>query len=455
MKACITTLNAMLPSIERRRLLPCLLAAIAAGGFAARARAQDPAAAGTEVESARDADKVWTLPELSDELKRSNPQLEQAHEAYLAAKLQVPQVTALPAPQLSLLEQANTGGPFDFKSSSDFFAYPSFTQPFLWPGKRGVAGEVASAQAEVIGRQYDTLVIQLVAQLQLNFYQLIALQSQRHFMDEDLQRLQQMQEVAKVRYANNAAAFVDFLNAQVAVGSLRNDRFGIDKQIQSAEEQINTLVGHASQTVLAVRDAASAPHLPTQSLADLIALARRTNPRMAADASQLQAADKSLALAEKTFFPDFALSVGAYTDPALDRPDSTRLYSVGVSVTLPTWGYQKEHAAVGQARVQIKVARAAQSADMQLLDLAVANAYHSLETSLQQVKFNRERLLPQAQMAYRLALAGYGSNGGTAFAELLTVQSSLRAAELSLLQAQNAARQAYVSLSAAIAREPD
>jgi outer membrane protein, heavy metal efflux system len=449
MKACLTTLYGMLPSSERRRLLPCLLAALAAGGFAARA--QDSAETG----AARVADQAWALPELIDELKRNNPQLEQAHEAYLAAKLQVPQVTSLPAPQVSLLEQANTGGPFDFKSSSDFFAYPSFTQPFLWPGKRGLAGAVASAQAEVVGRQYDGLVIQLVAQLQLNFYQLIALQSQRHFTDEDLQRLEEIKEVAKVRYAHNAAAFVDFLNAQVAVGSLANDRFGIDKQIQSTAEQINTLIGRAAQRSLAVRDTASAPRLPTQPLAELMALAPRTNPRIAADASQAEAADKSLALAEKAFLPDFALSVGAYTDPALNRPDSTRLYSVGVSVNLPTWGYQKERAAVGQARVQLKAAQAGQSADLQQLELAVANAYHGLETSLQQLKFDRERLLPQAQMAYRLALAGYSSNGGTAFSDLLTAQGSLRGAELNLLQAQSAARQAYVSLIAAIGREPD
>jgi cobalt-zinc-cadmium efflux system outer membrane protein len=455
MKASLPTLKAMLPSSDRRRVLPWLFAALAAGGCSTPVAAQDSREPDTAAQAARGADRTWTLPELVDELKRSNPQLEQAHQAYLAAKLQVPQVTSLPAPQVSLLEQANTGGPFDFKSSSDFFAYPSFTQPFLWPGKRGLAGEVASAQAEVIGRQYDGLVIQLVAQLQLNFYQLIALQSQRHFMDEDLERLEQIKEVAKVRYAHNAAAFVDFLNAQVAVGSLNNERFGIDKQIQSAAEQINTLVGRPSQSALALRDAASAPHLPAQPLAELLALAQRSNPRVAADAAQMQAADKSLALAEKAFLPDFSLSIGAYTDPALDRPDSTRLYSVGVSVNLPTWGYQKERAGVGQARVQLKAAQAGQSADLQQLELAVANAYHALETSLQQVKFNRDRLLPQAQMAYRLALAGYGSNGGTAFSDLLTAQSSLRGAELNLLQAQNAASQAYVSLSAAIGREPD
>ncbi len=149
------------------------------------------------------------------------------------------------------------------------------------------------------------------------------------------------------------------------------------------------------------------------------------------------------------------MSVGAYTDPALARPDSTRLYSLGVSVNLPTWGHEKERAGVGQARVQVKAAEAGRASDLQQLDLAVANAYHSLESALQQVKFNRERLLPQAQMAYRLALSGYSSNGGTAFSDLLTAQSSLRAAELSLLQAQNSASQAYVSLIAAIGREPE
>jgi outer membrane protein TolC len=445
----------MLPSRDRRRVLPCLLAALAALAAGAFALAQQASTIGAPGATAQDADQAWTLPQLIEELKRTNPQLEQAHQTYLAAQLQVPQVSALPAPQVALAEQANTGGPFDFKSSSDFFAYPSFTQPFLWPGKRGLAADVASAQAQVVGRQFDALVVQLVAQLQLNFYQLIALQSQRHFMDEDLQRLEEIKEVAKVRYANNAAAFVDFLNAQVAVGTLNNERFGIDKQIQSTAEQINTLVGRPSQSALVVRDIASDPRLPAQSLPALIGLAQHTNPRVAADASQLEAANKSLELAQKAFFPDFSVSVGAYTDPLLDRPDSTRLYSLGLSVNLPTWGYQKERAGVGQARVQVKAAEAGQNSDLQQLDLAVANAYHSLETALQQVKFNRERLLPQAQMAYRLALSGYSSNGGTAFSDLLTAQSSLRGAELSLLQAQNAASQAYVSLIAAIGREPE
>jgi outer membrane protein TolC len=396
----------------------------------------------------------WTLNELIDELKRSNPQLEQARQAYVAARFQVPQVSALPAPQFSLLEQANTGGPFDFNRNSDFFAYPTFTQPFLWPGKRGLAGDIARLQAEVVGRQYDSLLIQLVAQLKLDFYQLMALKDELKFMNEDLQRLEQIKEVSKVRYANNAAAYVDFLNAQVSASSLENDRFALEKQIQQQVEQINNLLGHASQTVLEIKDAETSPQLPAMSLAELIELAQKTNPAATASDLQTQAADKSLALANRSFWPDFAISVGGYTDPSLVHPERSRMYSVGVNINLPTWGFTKERAAVSQAQAQLDEARASETASLQQLDLSVANAYHGLETSLQQTRFTRERLLPEAQMAYRLALTGYGNNGGTAFSDLLTAQSSLHGTELSLIQAENTAVQAYISLAAAIGRDP-
>jgi len=401
------------------------------------------------------ASRNWTLEQLVEELKHSNPQLEQAHQAYLAAQLQAPQVDVLPAPQFSLLEQANTGGPFDFNRNSGFFAYPTFTQPFLWPGKQHLAGEIAKAQAEVVGRQYDSLLIQLVAQLKMSVYQLKALQDQLHFMDQDLQRLEQIKEISKVLYANNAAAYVDFLNAQVAASSLENDRFALTKQIAEQVEQTNNLLGHASQAPLEIAPTdGSSPALPAMPLDRLIELAQKTNPVIAGGASQILAADKSVDLAHKAFWPDFSLSVGAYTDPALVYPERTRMYSVGIGFTLPTWGFRKEKAGLGQARALLEEAKAGQTSNLLQVDLNVANAYHGLETALQQVKFTRERLLPEAQMAYRLALTGYGNNGGTAFSDLLTAQSSLHDTELALIQAQNTAVQAYISLAAAIGKDP-
>jgi cobalt-zinc-cadmium efflux system outer membrane protein len=399
--------------------------------------------------------QTFTLADLCSELKRDNPQLLQARQAYLAAKLAVPIAGALPAPQFSLLEQANTGGPFDFNRNSGFYAYYNFTQPFLWFGKRDLAAAVARAQAEVVGRQYDALELQLVSQLKLGFYTLMALQDQLRFMDEDLQRLQQIKEASKVRYANNAAAYVDFLNAQVSAGSLENDRFALQKQIQAAKEQISNLLGRSSQAPLEVRDQDGNPHLPAAPLDQLIELAQKTNPAIAGGESQIEAADKSVALAHKAFWPDFQLSAGSYADPSVVQLQTMRMYSVGVVFNLPTWGFRKEQAGLEQAKAQLDEARSSQQASLQQVDLAVAGAYHALETAQKQIEFTRERLLPQAQMAYRLALSGYGSGGATAFSDLLLAQSGLRNTELALVQAENTALQAYVSLAAAIGKDPE
>jgi len=397
----------------------------------------------------------WTLPALLAQLRQNNPQLEQAHQGYLAAQLQVPQARSLPAPQVSFAEQANTGGRFDFNPSSGFYAYPTLTQPLLWPGKRGLAGDAASAQAAVVGRQYDSLLLQLTAQVQLDYYQLVALQSQLRFMREDQQRLEQIKSLAQVRYANNAAAYVEFLNAQVSVSSLENDRYALEKQIQALKEQLNLLIARPPESDLHVPEVDATPHLPAQTLPALLDLARANNPAVAASQSQVDAADKSLALAQKSVRPDFALSVGAYTDPWLDHLGSTRIYTIGVTMNLPSWGLTREHAAVGQARAILAQARSAQSAQHQQLEVNVASAYHALESALHQLSFTRERLLPQAQAAYRLALSGYASHGATNFTDLLTAQSALRSTELALVQAQSSAVQASVNLTAAIGREAD
>jgi outer membrane protein TolC len=411
-------------------------------GVAAVAAAADPAAG-------------WTLDQLVAGLRQGNPQLRQAQQAYLAARLAVPQAEALPAPQLGLLEQANTGGPFDFNRNSGFYAYFNFTQPLLWPGKRSLAADIARAQAEVVGRQYDSLALQLVSQLKLACYQMLALQDQRRFMDEDQQRLEQIKQLSQVRYANNAAAYVDFLNAQVSASSLENDRYALDQQIRQQAGLINNLLGRDSQAPLQLREDGAHPQLPALPLARLIALAQESNPAIAGGASQVEAADKGVALARKQFWPDFQLSAGTYSDPSVVQLQTLRMYSLGVSFNLPSWGFRKEQAGLDQARAQLDAARAGQEANRQQVELAVASAYHGLETALKQVDFTRQRLLPQAQMAYRLALTGYGNNGGTAFSDLLTAQSGLRSTELALVQAENAAVQATVGLAAAIGKDPE
>lgn len=386
------------------------------------------------------------------ELQHANPQLEQARQTWVAAQQQRAQAGALQGPDLTLNEQANTGGPFDFNRRSDFYAYTTLTQTLPWPGKRRLAERIADEQAAVAGSQYELLMLQLGSSLQLAVYQLAAAREQRRFVDEDLERLRQLREVAQVRYANNAAAYVEYLNAQVAASSLENDRYALDRQIEDQVAQIDTLLGRPLSAPFEAPDVPLRPQLPPQGLAELTTMALDANPQLRGDAHQLAAADHGVALARKAFLPDLQFSAGVYSDPSLVQLQTTRMSMIGVGVALPSWGFAKERAGLSQAEAQREATRAGNEADRQQVALAVAAAYHALQTALKQLDFVRDRQLPQSQMAWRIALTGYQSGAATAFADLLTAQSALRATELALTQARSAAVQASVNLAAAIGR---
>ncbi len=403
---------------------------------------------------AAEPEAVPTLDALIAELKRANPQLEQARQTWIAAQQQRDQAAALTGPEITLAEQANTGGPFDFKRSSEFYAYTTLTQTVPWPGKRRLMGEIADEQAAAVGSQYDGLMIQLSGALQLAVYQLAAFREQRRFMDEDLERLNQLREVAQVRYANNAAAYVEYLNAQVAASSLENDRYALDRQIEGQVAQIDTLLGRPVQSPFAVSEEPMKPQLPKQPLDQLVALALESNPLLTGDVHQLAAADKGVDLAHKAFLPDLQFSAGVYSDPSVVQLQTTRMSMVGVGLALPSWGFAKEKAGLSQAHAQRDAASAGMAADRLQVELAVTTAYQALQTALKQLDFVHDRQLPQSQMAWRIALTGYQSGGATAFSDLLTAQSALRSTESALVQARNAAVQAGINLAVAIGHAP-
>ncbi|WP_231969711.1 hypothetical protein [Polynucleobacter necessarius] len=66
-------------------------------------------------------------------------------------------------------------------------------------------------------------------------------------------RLEMIKSVAKARYANNAAAYVEYLNAQVAQSAAQADQFNVERQLQVGLNNINTLVGRHSREKLILR----------------------------------------------------------------------------------------------------------------------------------------------------------------------------------------------------------
>lgn len=340
-----------------------------------------------------------TLDDLIDVLRQQNPQIEQLRQLQVAAQAAVPQALASANPQVGFIQNPIPSSPFRF-GASEGFSY-TLTQPFQFPGKKRLAADIAQDQADIAGTQVDALRVQLIGQLRATFYQLLALR----------------------------------------------------RQIETTRQTLNALVGRDPATPLEVRGEIPALASSIRTLGEFNDLALRLNPQLRGSELQIKAAEKGVEYAKKAYLPDFQIIATAISN----KPPwgaSTDTYGMEFDVILPTWFFQKEKAGVDQARANLIASRANDTANRQQILLGVASAYNTLEQARQQVAFLRDRQLPQAQAAWRLAIQNYANNG-QAFSDLLLAQVNLRSAELGLLQAESAAVQSWASLVAAVGAEAD
>ncbi|WP_238587383.1 TolC family protein [Cupriavidus sp. IDO] len=392
----------------------------------------------------------FSLWELSEELRANNPQLIQARALYQAAKATVPQIAAPNNPQVGLIwGNLPKNSPLAL-ARAESFSY-TLTQSFPFPGKKALAADIANTQAESLDAQRDALFLQLYAELSTSYFQALSQKAQLDVLRLNLKRLEQVKQVARIRYANNAAGYVDYLNAQVAQSSAQNDVFGLERQYDNALKNINALIGKNPEFPLELRPDASAVRLPPVPLPELEDTALREHPNVRASRFQVEAAEKGVRLARKAYLPDFQI-IGTFngSNPPLGfKPAS---YGIEFDVIIPLFFFTKEKYGVDEA-VANKVASDAndQSVRQQTL-LAVDTAHNNLRQAVKQAEFLRDRQVPEAMAAYKMAFTNYANNSAN-FADLLAASSALKTAELAVTQAESQARQAYYTLAAAVGRD--
>ncbi|WP_231969979.1 TolC family protein [Polynucleobacter necessarius] len=191
------------------------------------------------------------LRQLWSELKINNPQLSSLRESYLSAKATVPQIAAPANPQVGLVwsgmpvnspfalgganaPSPNNPGSGGISSNNSI----SVAQPFQFPGKKSLAADIADTNAEALLASAESTYLQIDAQLSTLHYSALSSQKQLQVLKESVIRLEMIKNVAKARYANNAAAYVEYLNAQLAQNAAQADQFNVERQLDVALKNI-------------------------------------------------------------------------------------------------------------------------------------------------------------------------------------------------------------------------
>ena len=405
------------------------------------------------------------LRQLWNELKVNNPQLSSLRESYLSAKATVPQINAPANPQVGLVW---SGMPVNSPlalggANAPSQQYPggissnnaiSIAQPFQFPGKKSLAANIADTNAEALLAQSEATYLQLGAQLSSLYYSALASQKQLQVLKESVIRLGMIKNVAKARYANNAAAYVEYLNAQVAQSAAEADQFNVDRQLQVALNSINTLVGRHSREKLVLRGDVRRAMNGVPTLVELEDYAETSHPSLKSSALQLDAARKGVDLAKKAYLPDFQVIGSSYTPRGpFSANNGALFYQLELDLIIPLYFFTKEKYGVEQAQRNQAAAEAGNISNRQQIVLAVNSAYAAYEQAKVQTLFLRDRQVPQADAAYKVGLIQY-SNNGQGFNDLLTAQTQLRNLEVQLALAEANLMQSQAVLLVSAGKEP-
>ncbi len=382
--------------------------------------------------------------------KENNPELAgMRFEADAAAQRVLP-AGALPDPKFSMelrdLTRMGERNPTLLPGRVGSTRY-LLTQELPWFGKRGLKRETAELQAEAARSRVTGTWSELAARIKTTYAQLYYLDQNERLTQEILDLMARLEKVAQVRYGSGLAAQQDVIRAQLEQTTMRNELIALEAERSQLQVKLKALVGrHASET-LATPERIRALPAPESTRFDLLEQrARASNPLLRTEESQIRAAEKNRELTYKNRYPDFAVGVSP-----IQYGKSVREWELMVEVTIPLQ-QDTRRAQESEAQAMLEAARSRRDAAANQMLAELYENIAGLEAARRTLALATDSLLPQSELTFRSALAGYES-GKVDFATLLDAQRQIRQAKLNQVKAGVAAQTRLADIERIIGEE--
>jgi len=388
----------------------------------------------TQASAADDPALGANLAGLLDYARGHNPEFAASRYEADAAQQRVQSASALPDPVLrtELLDITNQGtnkGTSLLPSQVGSTRY-TLLQSFPWFGKRDLQREVAEAQVAQTDGQVTATWADLSSSIKSVYAQYYYLSGSERLARETLELLNSLEQVAQTRYANGLGPQQEVIRAQVEQTGLRGELIDLDNESHNIQARLNTLLSRPAMTALA--EPASLRPLPAPARLDYTALEKKLlarNPQLLIADARIKAAEKSRDLAYNNRFPGFTLGVAP-----TQSGGAIKTWDLMVELNIPLQqGLRRSQEYEAESMLEASGARKKALLNRMLSDLS--ESISSLETARRTESLTATQLLPQAELNYQSALAGY-ETGKVDFAILLDAQRQILKARQQQLKAQ-------------------
>jgi outer membrane protein, heavy metal efflux system len=321
------------------------------------------------------------------------------------------------------------------------------TQSLPWFGKRALRREIAAAAGTVAQGQAASTWTDLAWQIKQTYAQHYLHMTNLRYGQENLGLLDQLEKITQVRYANGLAPQQDVIRAQTERTALAGELAMVEGEHAQMGERLLTLLGRPGGVHL--HGPERLRPLPAVAQLEVAALEARLlerNPRLAADAARIEAAEKGRALTVRERYPDVNVGLAA-----MQERNRVTSYDLMFEINIPLQ-QDSRRAKEREAERLLDAARARQEATLNQLRAELAESLVALHTARRVEELARTSLLPQAELTLQAALAGY-ETGKVDFAAVLDAQRQIRRAKEDLVRARVSQEMRRADIERAIGEE--
>ena len=303
-------------------------------------------------------------------------------------------------------------------------------QDLPWYGKRDLKREIAELDAEGAQGRARGSWVDLAARIKSAHAQLYYVVRNERLSREILDLMARLEKIAQARYAGGLTVQQDVIRTQVEQTAMQNELIGLQNERAQLGARLNGLLARRPGAKLA--DPEILRPLPAPAKLDYLALedrVRARNPQLFVEEARIKSAEKNRDLTYKNRYPDFILGTGP-----TQTQSSARDWEVMIEVNIPLQQASRR-AQERESESMLAAARSRKEAAANQILADLAESLSAIDAARRSEMLATNSLLPQAELSFRSAVAGY-ENGKVDFATLLEAQKQIRLARQNQIKAQ-------------------
>jgi outer membrane protein TolC len=353
---------------------------------------------------------------LVDEALKNSPEILASQARIEAARLRIPQVKSLPDPLFMFGYQNEGFDRYSYGQEQGSQWMFSASQQFLFPGKSALKGEMAARDAESMEAMHELLKLKTIARVKELYYDLFLAYKNIDLLKDKRDLFIRIENITLARYTAGKAMQQEVLMAQTEKYMLLEKEEMLNQKIQSLEAMLRAAIGRDKGQL-------ERPNEPVyqsfpMEIDEAVDLALQHSPEIKSRGKMLEAAETKLLMAQKEYFPDFALN-GTYFNRSGDFKD---MWSATATINIPLYFYSKQRPATLEAKATIRQAKQEIEAVKLMIAAALRDNYSMLRSAEKLMNIYKNGLIPKNTQDFEQSLAGY-STGKT---EAINVISRLK-----------------------------